>query len=47
MKAPVEDFLETVLPRPANTGEFGAVIPQIFIVPSNCVVLNKIVLIIW
>ena len=31
------DFLATILPRPADTGEFGAVGPQIFFcVPKFC-----------
>jgi len=36
------DFLATILPRPADTGEFGAVAPQIFFVSPNFVVLRKI-----
>jgi len=42
MKVPMEDFLATVLPRPADTGAFGGSYPQIFFVPPNFVVLRKI-----
>jgi len=45
MKAPVENFLATVLPRPADTGENpGAVTTKSFLCPPKFVVLRKICL---
>jgi len=38
----MEDFLATVLPKLADTGEFGAVIPKYFCAPPNFVVLIQI-----
>jgi len=39
----MEDFLATVLPRPADTvGHSGTVTPNLFSVPPNFVVLRKI-----
>ena len=40
----MEDFLATVLPRPADTGAFT---PQIILCPLDFVVLKKFVLNIW
>ena len=37
-----ENFLTTVLPRPADTGVFGAVTHKPFLWPPNFVVLRKI-----
>jgi len=43
MRPPREDFLATVLPRPADTvGHSEAVIPKSFLCPPNVVVLRKI-----
>jgi len=42
MKPPVEDFLATVLPRPAETrGHSVAVTPKYFLCSPNFVVLRK------
>jgi len=39
----MEDFLETVLSRPADTmGDLGAFTPKFFLCPPNFVVLRKI-----
>jgi len=43
MKAPMEDFLATVLPRHADTGDiWGQLPPNLFCDPANFVVLRKI-----
>jgi len=45
MKAPMEDCLATVLPRPANTGGNPEQLPPyLFCAPSNFVVFRKFVL---
>jgi len=43
MKTTMEDFLATVLPRPADTvGHSWSVTPRSFLCPPNFVVLRKI-----
>jgi len=37
----MEDFLETVLPSPPDTGAFGRSYPEIFLCTPNFVVLRK------
>jgi len=41
-RPPMEDFLETVLPRPADTGGNSGAVPQIFCDLPNFDVLRKI-----
>jgi len=45
MKAPMEDFLAAVLPRPADTGAFAGSYPRIFFVlPQILLCSEKFVL---
>ena len=38
---PMEDFLATVLPRPADTGAFRSSYPQIFFVPPQILLCSE------